>query len=113
MTSQEIPTSSPTAGGPAVGDFTAALLRELGVVEMIGVPDSQLHDALASLPSEIAVTYTVREDTAVAIAAGKRLARCRAGVFMKNAGIGTSMDAIVSLLIGCEISMPALLVVPQ
>lgn len=90
----------------AVGDLVAKVLQEIGVKEMVGVPDSQLRYVMAALPHEISVTHSVREDAAVAIAVGARLAGRRVGVFMKNAGIGTSADAIVSLLVGFRLSMP-------
>lgn len=89
-----------------IGDLVAHVLQMTGVDEVVGVPDSQLNDILAALPDEISITYSVREDAAVALAAGARLAGRRVAVFMKNAGIGTSTDAIVSLLIGCRLSIP-------
>jgi sulfopyruvate decarboxylase TPP-binding subunit len=84
------------------------LIRE-GVARAVGVADSQLADVVAEIARSIPIDYAMREDVAVAMAVGASLAGGRAAVFMKNAGLGTSLDAIVSLAIGAGV--PALLVI--
>ncbi|HEY7147273.1 MAG TPA: thiamine pyrophosphate-binding protein [Streptosporangiaceae bacterium] len=103
-----------TAPGPAAGPVTAAgtvlaVLGNLGVERAIGVPDSQLSDVLAAIGGRMPVDFTVREDIAVAIAFGLELAGHRGAVFMKNAGLGTSLDSLISLAIAAQV--PVLLVI--
>jgi sulfopyruvate decarboxylase TPP-binding subunit len=93
----------------SVTEVVLEVLRQCGVERAVGVPDSQLGDVLVAVDRSFGVTFTLREDVAVAMAIGARLVGQSVVVFMKNAGLGTSLDAIVSLSIGCE--LPLLLVV--
>ena len=76
------------------------VLAHLGVEGAVGVADSQLADVMAALSARMPVTFTVREDIAVGMAFGADLAGVHHAVFMKNAGLGTSLDALVSLALG-------------
>lgn len=87
----------------------ADVLGRIGVEAAVGVPDSQLSAVLATLAGRMPLEFTLREDVAVAVAVGAGLAGRRYAVFMKNAGLGTCMDAIVSLSIAAEV--PVVLVV--
>lgn len=87
----------------------ADVLGLIGVEAAVGVPDSQLGSVLAVLAERMPVEFTLREDVAVAAAVGAGLVGRRFAVFMKNAGLGTSLDSIVSLSIGAEV--PVVLVV--
>ncbi|WP_051942221.1 thiamine pyrophosphate-binding protein [Streptacidiphilus rugosus] len=63
----------------------------------IGVPDSHLTDLVGELGISIPVHLAPREDTAVAAAVGMTLAGARPLLFMKNAGLFTTCDALTSL----------------
>ncbi|MGH3242033.1 MAG: thiamine pyrophosphate-binding protein [Spirillospora sp.] len=82
-----------------------ATLEHVGVRRALGVPDSQLASVLDAISERIPVTFTAREDVAVAMAVGAELAGERHAVFMKNAGLGTSLDAIVSLAIAADVPL--------
>jgi sulfopyruvate decarboxylase subunit alpha len=85
------------------------VLERLGVEFAIGVADSQLSDVLAAIAKQVPLLFAAREDAAVAFAVGMELAGRRSAVFMKNAGLGTSLDSLISLAIAAEV--PVLLVV--
>jgi len=85
------------------------VLGRAGAEVAVGVPDSQLDGVLAAMAARMPVEFTLREDIAVAAAVGAGLAGRLFAVFMKNAGLGTSLDAIVSLSIAAEV--PIVLVV--
>ncbi|WUI01737.1 thiamine pyrophosphate-binding protein [Spirillospora sp. NBC_00431] len=80
-------------------------LEHVGIRRAIGVPDSQLATVLDAISERMPVTFTAREDVAVAMAIGAELVGERHAVFMKNAGLGTSLDAIVSLAFGADVPL--------
>lgn len=63
----------------------------------VGVPDSNLADLVTHLGRGMAVFVAPREDVAVAAACGMELAGARTLVYMKNAGLFTCGDALLSL----------------
>jgi sulfopyruvate decarboxylase TPP-binding subunit len=96
---------------PAIGPpgIVVDVFDRLGVEFALGVADSQLGDVLAAISQRMPLLFTAREDAAVAMAVGMELAGRRAAVFMKNAGLGTSLDSLISLATAAEV--PVLLVV--
>lgn len=91
--------------GTAAGGTVVSVLVEIGVRRAVGVPDSQLAGVLAAVSRRLPVTFAAREDVAVAMAVGAGLAGEHFAVFMKNAGLGTSLDAIISLAAGAEVPL--------
>jgi phosphonopyruvate decarboxylase len=93
--------------GPALAD----LLEAQGYDFFTGVPCSMIEGLIASLEVHPRLPYVpaVREDVAVGIAAGAWLAGRRPMVLMQNSGLGTSMNALVSLSLMYR--LPALLLV--
>ena len=86
----------------------AALDRKLlamGFDIAVGVPDSTLTGILGELGASIPVHVTPREDTAVAVACGLALAGARPVVYMKNAGLMTAGDALLSLARDMEVPL--------
>lgn len=75
----------------------AGKLIAAGFGVAVGVPDSGLCEVVRELSESIPVHYTPREDTAVAFACGLSVGSRRPLVFMKNAGLFTAGDALVSL----------------
>lgn len=80
-------------------------IRSAGVDYVIGVPDSGLAGVLNHLEVHLQLRYAPREDVAVAAAAGAYLGGLKPLVFMKNAGLGTSLDALMSLARACRVPM--------
>lgn len=81
-------------------DLGAVVVRALvarGFDYFTAVPDSGLAGALRVLEGRGTVWYESREDIAVAGAVGAWLAGARPVVLMKNAGLGTCIDALLSL----------------
>jgi phosphonopyruvate decarboxylase len=76
-----------------------------------GVPCSLVGDAIAALEAHPRLPYVpaVREDVAVGLAAGAWLAGRSPLVIMQNSGLGTSLNAVVSLSLMYR--LPALLLV--
>ncbi|HKZ06940.1 MAG TPA: thiamine pyrophosphate-dependent enzyme [Methylomirabilota bacterium] len=76
-----------------------------------GVPCSLVGDAIAALEAHPRLPYVpaVREDVAVGMAAGAWLAGRSPMVIMQNSGLGTSLNAVVSLSLMYR--LPALLLV--
>jgi phosphonopyruvate decarboxylase len=76
-----------------------------------GVPCSLAGDAIGALEAHPRLPYVpaVREDVAVGLAAGAWLAGCSPLVIMQNSGLGTSLNALVSLSLMYR--LPALLLV--
>jgi phosphonopyruvate decarboxylase len=76
-----------------------------------GVPCSLAGDAIAALEAHPRLPYVaaVREDVAVGLAAGAWLAGRSPFVIMQNSGLGTSLNAVVSLSLMYR--LPALLLV--
>lgn len=77
-------------------DFVQAL-QDIGFDFFTGVPDSILGGIIATLMERRLYTPAVREDEAVAMAAGAYMAGKVPCVLMQNSGLGTSLNALVSL----------------
>ncbi|MFF5085476.1 hypothetical protein ACFY36_51270 [Actinoplanes sp. NPDC000266] len=73
----------------------------------VGVPDSHLQALIAELETAMPVHVAPREDAAVAVACGLTLAGRIPLLYMKNAGLFTCGDALVSLAtdIGVAVTM--------
>lgn len=71
----------------------------------IGVPDSTLTSVVSMLGQSITVQAAPREDVAVAAACGLELAGSRPLLYMKNAGLLTCGDALLSLARDMEIPL--------
>ncbi|MFI0411344.1 thiamine pyrophosphate-binding protein [Actinomadura sp. 3N508] len=97
--------NAPTRPAPTAAATVVAALEHAGIRRAVGVPDSQLAAVLDAMSERMPVTFTAREDVAVAMAVGADLAGERYAVFMKNAGLGTSLDAIVSLAFGADVPL--------
>ncbi|MBD0306477.1 MAG: sulfopyruvate decarboxylase subunit alpha [Nitrospiraceae bacterium] len=77
-------------------DFVSAL-QDIGFNFFTGVPDSILGGILVALMERKLYTPSVREDEAVAMAAGAYMAGKLPAVLMQNSGLGTSLNALISL----------------
>jgi len=93
------------------GAALAGLLETQGFDFFAGVPCSMIEGLIASLETHPRLPYVpaVREDVAVGLAAGAWLAGRRPMVLMQNSGLGTSMNALVSLALMYR--LPVLLLV--
>jgi phosphonopyruvate decarboxylase len=93
------------------GAALAALLEAQGYDFFSGVPCSLISSLIATLETHPRLPYVpaVREDVAVGLAAGAWLAGRRPLVLMQNSGLGTSLNALVSLSLMYR--LPALLLV--
>ena len=93
------------------GAALAGLLEAQGYDFFTGVPCSLISSLIAALETHPRVPYVpaVREDVAVGLAAGAWLAGRRPMVLMQNSGLGTSLNALVSLSLMYR--LPALLLV--
>ena len=93
------------------GAALAALLERQGYDFFTGVPCSMIESLIGVLETHPRLPYVpaVREDVAVGLAAGAWLAGRRPMVLMQNSGLGTSMNALVSLSLMYR--LPALLLV--
>jgi phosphonopyruvate decarboxylase len=93
------------------GEELAGLLEAQGYDFFTGVPCSLIESLIAALETHPRLPYVpaVREDVSVGIAAGAWLAGRRPMVLMQNSGLGTSMNALVSLSLMYR--LPALLLV--
>ena len=93
------------------GAAFAALLEAQGYDFFTGVPCSMISSLIATLEAHPRLPYVpaVREDVAVSLAAGAWLAGRRPMVLMQNSGLGTSLNALVSLSLMYR--LPALLLV--
>ena len=93
------------------GAALAALLEAQGYDFVTGVPCSMISSLIATLETHPRLPYVpaVREDVAVGLAAGAWLAGRRPLVLMQNSGLGTSLNALVSLSLLYR--LPALLLV--
>jgi phosphonopyruvate decarboxylase len=89
----------------------AGLLEAQGYDFFTGVPCSMISSLIATLETHPRLPYVpaVREDVAVGMAAGAWLAGRRPMVLMQNSGLGTSLNALVSLSLMYR--LPALLLV--
>lgn len=77
-------------------DFVQAL-QDIGFNFFTGVPDSILGGIIATLMERRLYTAAVREDEAVAMAAGAYMGGQVPAVLMQNSGLGTSLNTLVSL----------------
>ena len=93
------------------GHDVAALLERHRFDFFTGVPCSLVEDVIAVLEQGSRAPYVaaVREDVAVAMAAGAWFAGRRPCVLMQNSGLGTSLNALASLSL--MYGLPALVVV--
>jgi phosphonopyruvate decarboxylase len=93
------------------GAAFAAQLETQGYDFFTGVPCSMISGLIATLETHPRLPYVpaVREDVAVGLAAGAWLAGRRPMVLMQNSGLGTSLNALVSLSLMYR--LPALLLV--
>ena len=93
------------------GAALAGLLEAQGYDFFTGVPCSMIGSLIATLETHPRLPYVpaVREDVAVGLAAGAWLAGRRPMVLMQNSGLGTSLNALVSLSLMYR--LPALLLV--
>lgn len=78
-------------------DVFVQALEDMGVNFYTGVPDSILGGIMAELFTRRLFTPAVREDEAVAMAAGAYMAGKVPAVLMQNSGLGTSLNALISL----------------
>src|SRR5438093_3295747 len=77
-------------------DFVS-LLQDVGFDFFTGVPDSTLGGIIATLIERRVYIPAVREDEAVAMAAGAYMGGKIPAVLMQNSGLGTSLNALISL----------------
>ncbi len=77
-------------------DFVS-LLQEAGFDFFTGVPDSTLAGVIAVLIERQVYVPAVREDEAVGMAAGAYMGGKVPVVLMQNSGLGTSLNALISL----------------
>ena len=93
------------------GAALAGLLEAQGFDFFTGVPCSMIEGLIATLETHPRLPYVpaVREDVAVGLAAGAWMAGRHPMVLMQNSGLGTSMNALVSLSLMYR--LPALLLV--
>lgn len=99
-TAADVVADAEAEAGVAEAGVAGALVDCLmgsGVDVVAGVPDSNLFDVAQAMESRLAVRWVPREDVAVAFAVGAWLAGRVPAVLMKNAGLGTSLDALLSL----------------
>ena len=78
-------------------DVFVQALENLGVNFFTGVPDSLLGGIIEELLTRKLYTPAVREDEAVAMAAGAFMAGKIPAVLMQNSGLGTSLNTLISL----------------
>jgi len=77
-------------------DFVKSL-EDIGFDFFTGVPDSNLGGIIATLMERRLYTPAVREDEAVAMAAGAYMAGKTPVVLMQNSGLGTCLNTLLSL----------------
>ncbi len=78
-------------------DVFVQALQDMGVNFFTGVPDSILGGIIAELMNRGSYIPAVREDEAVAMAAGAYMAGKIPAVLMQNSGLGTSLNTLLSL----------------
>jgi sulfopyruvate decarboxylase subunit alpha len=78
-------------------DAFVQALQDVGFNFFTGVPDSILGGIIETLMERRLYTPAVREDEAVAMAAGAYMAGKVPAVLMQNSGLGTSLNALISL----------------
>lgn len=90
--------------------FVAAL-RDLGYDFFTGVPCSLVSGLIAALEDDPATPYyaETREDAAIGLACGARMAGRQPAVIMQNSGLGVCLNALTSLMLLYK--TPALLLI--
>jgi sulfopyruvate decarboxylase alpha subunit len=78
-------------------DAFVQALQDIGLNFFTGVPDSILGGIIETLMERRLYTPAVREDEALAMAAGAYMAGRAPAVLMQNSGLGTSLNTLVSL----------------
>ena len=78
-------------------DAFVQALEDIGFDFFAGVPDSILGGMIATLTKRGLYTPAVREDEALAMAAGAYMAGKMPAVLMQNSGLGTSLNTLISL----------------
>ncbi len=78
-------------------DVFVQAMQDMGVNFFTGVPDSMLGGIIAEIMTRKVYTPAVREDEAVAMAAGAYMAGKIPVVLMQNSGLGTSLNTLISL----------------
>jgi sulfopyruvate decarboxylase subunit alpha len=78
-------------------DAFVQALQDIGFNFFTGVPDSILGGIIETLMERRLYTPAVREDEAMAMAAGAYMAGKVPVVLMQNSGLGTSLNTLVSL----------------
>jgi len=101
----------PTQTGSRLGvcDVLVRALSKSVVDIAYGVPDSVLVSVLDALASQMPTIILPREDLAVAAALGAYLRGHRPLVFMKNAGLGNALDALLSLAMASRMPLVVLI----
>jgi sulfopyruvate decarboxylase subunit alpha/phosphonopyruvate decarboxylase len=87
----------------------AVSLRASGYGPYFGTPCGILAPLYRELSENAGLTTVVREDNAIAVAAGCALAGAKPVVLMQNSGLGNSVNALASLVVPYQ--LPILLVV--
>jgi sulfopyruvate decarboxylase subunit alpha len=82
---------------PIPAKTLVADLEDVGFDFFTGVPDSTLSGVIAALIDRRRYIPAVREDEAVAMAAGAFMAGKVPVVLMQNSGLGTSLNTLISL----------------
>ena len=82
---------------PIAAPTFVSRLRDVGFNFFTGVPDSILSGVIATLIEGRLYVPAVREDEAVAMAAGAYLGGRLPVVLMQNSGLGTSLNTLMSL----------------
>lgn len=82
---------------PIPAKTVVASLENVGFDFFTGVPDSTLGSIIAALVERKRYVPAVREDEAVAMAAGAFMAGRAPVVLMQNSGLGTSLNTLISL----------------
>ncbi|RMH07019.1 MAG: sulfopyruvate decarboxylase subunit alpha [Nitrospirae bacterium] len=77
-------------------DFVQAL-QTIGIDFFTGVPDTILAGIIVALEERRLYTPSVREDEAVALAAGAYLGGKIPAVLMQNSGLGNALNVLMSL----------------
>jgi sulfopyruvate decarboxylase TPP-binding subunit len=81
-----------------------------GVTAAVGVPDSTLAQTLQQLTADgVSVLHVPREDVAVGMAVGSALVEERWIVFLKNAGLGATLDGLLSAATPASVAIALLI----
>jgi phosphonopyruvate decarboxylase len=93
--------TSAVQGQPVAPERFVAMLRELGCDFFTGVPCSLVAGLIAALDADPSLPYypETREDAAIGLACGARLAGRQPVVIMQNSGLGVCLNALTSLVL--------------